>query len=111
VPDVLRTADGMVGLELKLDRPTLARAIRALVDRSLAVCDQALADAGLAPDRLSGVYLSGGTSHMPAVRDAVARHFTAPIRAGVAPDYAVCLGAATHAVAIAGRVRSDGSRV
>jgi len=98
VKEVLRTATGLVDLELQIDRPTLARAARALLDRSLAVCDQALRDAGVERGRLSGVYLSGGTCHMPVVRDAVARHFgTVPVRVGVAPDQAVCLGTTIHA--------------
>jgi molecular chaperone DnaK len=97
VPQVMRTASGMVDLELKIDRATLARAARALLDRSLAVCDQALTDAGVDRSRLSGVYLSGGTCHMPVVREAVARHFGVPVRIGVAPDHAVCLGTTIHA--------------
>lgn len=98
VKEVLRTATGLVDLELQIDRPTLARAARALLDRSLAVCDQALRDAGVERGKLSGVYLSGGTCHMPVVRDAVARHFTGvPVKVGVAPDQAVCLGTTIHA--------------
>jgi molecular chaperone DnaK len=97
VPQVLRTATGMVDLELQIDRPTLARACRALLDRSLAVCDQAIKDAGVDRTRLSGVYLSGGTCHMPVVREAVARHFAVPVKVGVAPDQAVCLGTTIHA--------------
>lgn len=98
VKEVLRTATGLVDLELQIDRPTLARAARALLDRSLAVCDQALRDAGVERGTLSGVYLSGGTCHMPVVRDAVTRHFgSVPVRVGVAPDQAVCLGTTIHA--------------
>jgi molecular chaperone DnaK (HSP70) len=97
VPQVLRTATGMVDLELQIDRPTLARAARALLDRSFAVCDQALRDAGVDRSQLSGVYLSGGTCHMPVVQEAVGRHFGVPVRLGVAPDHAVCLGTTIHA--------------
>jgi molecular chaperone DnaK len=97
VQQVLRTATGMVDLELQIDRPTLSRAARAVLDRSLAVCDQALKDAGVDRSKLTGVYLSGGTCHMPVVRDAVGRHFGVPVRVGVAPDQAVCLGATIHA--------------
>jgi molecular chaperone DnaK len=99
VPDVLRTASGMVSLELQIDRPTLARAARGLLDRSLAVCDQALREAGVDRSRLTGVYLSGGTCHMPVVHEAVGRHFGVPVRVGVAPDHAVCIGATIHAAA------------
>lgn len=97
VPEVMRTATGMVDLELTIDRATLARAAGPIIQRSLAVCDAALARAGLGPGQLSAVYLCGGTTHVPAVRDAVAAHFGVPLRVGVAPDQAVCLGAAIHA--------------
>jgi hypothetical protein len=49
------------------------------------------------------VYLCGGSSQMPAVRDAVQKFFGVPIHAGVPPEQAVCLGAAIHASLIAAR--------
>ncbi|HTJ41375.1 MAG TPA: Hsp70 family protein [Kofleriaceae bacterium] len=103
VPQVLRTAAGMVDLELAVDRPTLARASAALIKRALDVCDKALAKVGIASKDLTAIYLCGGTTHIPAVRDAVAKHFNVPLRTGVAPDQAVCLGAAIQASHIASR--------
>jgi molecular chaperone DnaK len=107
VPEVMRTANGMVDLELGIDRPTLARAAASLIQRSLQVCDHALAQAGLRAQELTAVYLVGGTSRMPAIHEAVARHFGVPVRHGVAPDQAVCLGAAIHASLITTK-RSSG---
>ncbi|MCL4226697.1 MAG: Hsp70 family protein [Myxococcales bacterium] len=101
VKDVLRTAEGMVGLKLSLDRATLSRAAGAIVRRSLDVADRALAQAGLQPGDLSAVYLCGGSSQMPAVREAVQRHFGVPLQAGVPPDQAVAIGAAIHGSLIA----------
>jgi molecular chaperone HscA len=49
------------------------------------------------------VYLCGGSSQMPAVREAVQKFFGVPIHAGVPPEQAVCLGAAIHASLIAAR--------
>jgi molecular chaperone DnaK len=103
VPEVLRTANGMIDLELAVDRPTLARAAGALIKRSLDVCDMALAKVGVTSQQLSAIYLCGGTTHVPSVRDAVARHFKVPLRSGVAPDQAVCLGAAISASHVAQR--------
>jgi molecular chaperone DnaK len=97
VPQVLRTASGMIDLELAIDRATLARATGPLVARSLDVCDKALASVGVTSKDLTAIYLCGGSTHIPAVRDAVARHFGVPLRAGVAPDQAVCLGASIQA--------------
>lgn len=103
VPDVLRTADGMVGINIKLDRATLARASAAVTGRSLEVCKQALELVNLKPSDLSAVFLSGGTTYMPVVRDAVRDHFRVPILTGVPPEHAVCLGTAIHAAQIAHR--------
>ncbi|MBP9207610.1 MAG: Hsp70 family protein [Kofleriaceae bacterium] len=101
VPEVLRTADGMVDLKLAIDRATLARASASLIERTLRVCDSALAKVGLAPKHLSAVYLCGGTTYMPSVQSAVSRHFGIELRTGIAPDQAVCLGAAIHASMVA----------
>ena len=103
VPAVLRTADGMIDLKLALDAGTLARAAGAIIRRSLDVADAALRKAGIAASELTGVYLCGGTSLMPAVRDAAIRHFGVPLHTGVPPEQAVCLGAAIHASLIAAR--------
>jgi actin-like ATPase involved in cell morphogenesis/Tfp pilus assembly protein PilZ len=97
VPNVLRTAKGMVDLELSIDRPTLKRACSALIKRSLDTCDEATRRLNMKPSDLSVIYLSGGTTYIPAVREALADHFKVPVRTGVPPEHAVCLGAAIHA--------------
>jgi cell division ATPase FtsA len=78
VRDVLRTTDGMIDLRLTLDGPTLARAAGAIIRRSLDVCTQTLRKAGVNADQLTGVYLCGGSSQMPAIREAVQRFFGVP---------------------------------
>jgi molecular chaperone DnaK len=103
VPEVMRTANGLIDLELGIDRPTLARASASLIQRSMQVCDHALAKAGLRANDLTAIFLVGGTSRAPAIHDAVAKHFGVPVRHGVAPDQAVCLGASIHASLIATR--------
>jgi molecular chaperone DnaK len=101
VREVLRTADGMVDLKLALDAATLARAASAIIRRSLDVCQQALRKGGVTANQLTGVYLCGGSAQMPAIRDAVQRFFDVPLHTGVAPEQAVCLGAAIHASLVA----------
>jgi len=97
VPEVLRGSEGMIDLKLGIDRATLRRACDAIIQRSLDVCDQTLGLLDMPPSKLSAVYLSGGTTYVPAVREALDRHFGVPIRTGVPPEHAVCLGAAIHA--------------
>ena len=97
VAGALRTAAGMVDLRYRVDRPTFDKACTDIIGRSLATCDQALELLDLRPDQLQTVYLSGGTTYVPAVRRAVAEHFKVPVHTGVPPEHAVCLGAAIHA--------------
>lgn len=106
VPEVLRTADGLVDLNISIDRATFERACSPIVERSLATCDEALALLGMAPSELSTVYLSGGTTYIPTVRQALADHFGVPVRTGVPPEHAVCLGAAIHAAQIQFKART-----
>lgn len=97
VPNVLRTSKGMVDLELSIDRPTLKRACSAIIKRSLETCNEATSLVKMKPGDLTAVYLSGGTTYIPAVREALFEHFGVPVRTGVPPEHAVCLGAAIHA--------------
>ena len=97
VTEALRTAGGMVDLRLAIDRATFKRASAALIQRSLTTCGEAMAGLGMKPTDLRTVYLSGGTTYVPPVREAVAQFFKVPIRTGVPPEHAVCLGAAIHA--------------
>jgi len=97
VPEVLRTAEGMVDLHLTIDRDTLDRASMPIIEQSLDTCNEALELIGMEPSQLTAVYLSGGTTYIPSVRKALASHFGIPIRTGVPPEHAVCLGAAIHA--------------
>lgn len=97
VEEVLRTAAGMVDLRLQLDRATLDRVLRPFLDRALAVCDRALAQAGLGRHQLAAVCLCGGLCNLPQIRDAVTAHFQVPLHRGVPPEQAVCIGAAIEA--------------
>jgi actin-like ATPase involved in cell morphogenesis/Tfp pilus assembly protein PilZ len=110
VPELLRTANGRMDLSFRLDRAALERLVKPVVDRSLQTCTDALDLLDLKPTDLSAVYLSGGTTYIPAVRTALARTFQVPVKTGVPPDHAVCIGAGIHAaqLEILGRATLDG---
>jgi uncharacterized protein (TIGR02266 family) len=97
VPGVLRGSQGMIDLKLGIDRATLSRACGPVIQRSLDVCEQALSLLDMPPDKLTAIYLSGGTTYVPAVKEALEKRFKVPLRTGVPPEHAVCLGAAIHA--------------
>ena len=100
VPDVLRTAQGSVDLRFTIDRAIFERACHSVIHRSLQTCAEALDLIDLKPSELTAVYLSGGTTYIPAVRQGVSRAFGVPVKTGVPPDFAVCLGTAIHAAQI-----------
>ena len=100
---------------------TLTRAefdglIRPLVDRTLAACRQALADAGLLPPnqasgtepqapKIDAVLLVGGSTRVPLVYEAVSEFFGQPANNSLNPDEVVALGAAIQADILAGNRR------
>jgi molecular chaperone HscA len=63
---------------------------------------RALRDARMKPAEVDGVVLVGGSTRMPQVREAVARHFGRTPFTGIDPDEAVALGAAIQADQLAG---------
>ncbi|MBL8359628.1 MAG: Fe-S protein assembly chaperone HscA [Rubrivivax sp.] len=92
-----------------VDRALFDDLTRDLVERTMARLRRALRDARLQPDEVDGVLLVGGSTRVPAVRDAVTRHFGRAPLAGVDPDQAVALGAAIQADQLAGnRAGGDG---
>lgn len=84
-------------LELTLDRPTLERLLRPLVDRSLSVCRRLLESSEVAPGGLSRVVLVGGPTVMPLLRRRVREEMGAPLAEGVDPMTLVAQGAAIYA--------------
>ncbi|WP_018864227.1 Fe-S protein assembly chaperone HscA [Thioalkalivibrio sp. ARh3] len=94
-------ADGSIHAA-ELDRATLVELARPLLDRTMAACRQVLEDADLAPDAIDEVVLVGGSTRMPAVRDAVEAFFGRTPHAGIDPDRVVAIGAAQQADILAG---------
>ncbi len=90
----------------EVDRALFDDLTRDLVERTMAPLRRALRDARLKPAEVDGVLLVGGSTRMPAVRAAVARHFGREPLTGIDPDQAVALGAAIQADQLAGN-RAD----
>lgn len=96
--DGVAQADGSpLDLKLEITRDDLARAIADVVDRTFAVCDEAVQRAGLTLAGLDEVVLVGGTTKLPYIRDQVARHFGRLPRTDVNPEEVIARGAALHA--------------
>jgi len=81
----------------RLTRAALEALIAPIVDRTLAPCRQALADAGLTPGHIGEVVLVGGSTRIPLVRRQVAGLFGRAPHTELNPDEVVALGAAVQA--------------
>lgn len=85
-----------------LDRRTFEELISPWVDRTIALCRQALADAELDASEIKGVVLVGGSTRVPLVRRRVAELFACEPLDGINPDEVVAVGAALQAEALSG---------
>lgn len=97
VRDVALTAAGALHLHFPLARPQFAELAEPIIQRSIDTCREALELSDLEVSDLNAVYLSGGTSYIPAVREALGRFFGVPATASVPPERAVVTGAAVYA--------------
>ena len=87
-------------LQRSLSRETLETLTEDLVERTVDICRQALADAKLDVDEVDDVVLVGGMTRMPAVQKAVGEFFEREPSKGVHPDEVVALGAAIQGAAL-----------
>jgi molecular chaperone DnaK (HSP70) len=81
----------------RFTRSELEALIRPIVERTLAPCRLALADAELQPSQIDEVVLVGGSTRIPLVRRLVAELFGRPPHTELNPDEVVALGAAVQA--------------
>jgi molecular chaperone HscA len=98
------TVDGRA-LSVPVSRAQFDALTRPLVERTLAGVRKVLRDARLGRDEVQGVVLVGGSTRMPAVRQAVAALFGREPLTDVNPDEVVAIGAALQAQALAGHAR------
>ncbi len=88
-----------------ISRADLEKLVGGLIDRTLAPCKKALADAGVTKDEIDEVILVGGMTRMPRVREVVEKFFEAKPHTGVNPDEVVAMGAAIQAGVLQGDVK------
>jgi molecular chaperone DnaK len=88
--------------ERSITRDELEGLTKDLLERLEPPCRRALADAGLAPDRLEEILLVGGMTRWPAVQAVVERIFGKRPSKGANPDEVVALGAAAYGGILSG---------
>jgi molecular chaperone DnaK len=105
LPFITATPEGPKHLDLQLTRAKLNELTHDLLERTVGPTKQALADAGLTPDKIDHVVLVGGMTRMPAVQEKVASLVGKEPHKGVNPDEVVAVGAAIQAGVLKGEVK------
>ncbi len=89
-----------INLEAEITRDQLVARATPIIERTFAVCEEAMRLAQLTPAGIEDVVLVGGTTKIPYVRDRVSQFFKRAPRTDVNPEEAVALGAALQASAL-----------
>jgi len=105
LPFITADASGPKHLVMKLTRARFEQMVEDILQRSVGPCKQALADAGLTPDRIDEVVLVGGSTRIPRVQQIVRDLFGKEPHKGVNPDEVVAIGAAVQGGVLAGEVK------
>ena len=76
--------------------------IATIIGKTIDCCKNALADAKLNAAQIDSIVMVGGSTRIPAVKEAVASFFGKPVNDSINPDEVVALGAAVQADILAG---------
>jgi molecular chaperone DnaK len=106
LPFITADETGPKHLEAELTRAKFEELASHLVEATIEPTVQSLKDADLSIDDIDRILLVGGSTRIPAVQDAIRKHFNgrSPDRS-VNPDEAVALGAAIQAGVLGGEVK------
>lgn len=91
--------------EVVVTRADFESLARPFIESSLDCCRKAIDDAGILKDELDAVVLVGGSTRIPAVRDAVREFFGREPDVSQHPDEAVALGATIQAGVLSGAMQ------
>ncbi len=105
LPFITADQSGPKHLTMKLSRAKLESLVDDLVSRTLAPCEKALKDAGVAKGEIKEVILVGGMTRMPKINQVVKNFFGREPHKGVNPDEVVAMGAAIQAGVLQGDVK------
>ena len=105
LPFITADQSGPKHLTMKLSRANLESLVDDLISRTLAPCEKALKDAGIAKGEIKDVILVGGMTRMPKINEIVKNFFGREPHKGVNPDEVVAMGAAIQAGVLQGDVK------
>jgi molecular chaperone HscA len=87
---------------LSIAKATFEQLIQSLITKTIDCCKQAIKDAGINLQEIETIVLVGGSTRIPAIKNAVSNYFKQPINDTINPDEVVALGAAIQADILAG---------
>jgi molecular chaperone DnaK len=106
LPFITADASGPKHLQMKLTRAKLEQLMEELLQRTVGPVKQALADAGVGPEKIDEVVLVGGSTRIPRVQQIVKDLFAGKEpHKGVNPDEVVAVGAAIQGGVLGGEVK------
>ncbi len=105
LPFITADASGPKHLTIKLTRSKLEALVEDLVERTIAPCKAALADAGVQASQIDEVILVGGQTRMPRIIERVKAFFGKDPHRGVNPDEVVAIGAGIQGAVLKGEVK------
>jgi molecular chaperone DnaK len=105
LPFITADATGPKHLSVKLTRSKFESLVEDLVQRTLEPLKKALADSGLAANKIDEVILVGGSIRIPRIQQVVRDFFGKEPNKSVNPDEVVAIGAAVQAGVLKGDVK------
>jgi len=102
LPYITADASGPKHMNVTISRSKLESLVEELIQRSIAPCKTAMADAKVTAADIDEVILVGGMTRMPKVQEAVEKLFGKAPRKDVNPDEAVAAGAAIQGAVLGG---------
>jgi len=105
LPFITADASGPKHLAMKLTRSRFEQMCEDIFQKSVGPCKQALADAGVTPDKIDEVVLVGGSTRIPRIQTIVKELFNKEPNKTVNPDEVVAVGAAVQGGVLGGEVK------
>ncbi len=90
------------GITLSITKNKFEDLIRRIINKTIALCNHALKDAGVKKNAIDEIVMVGGSTRVPLVKKMVSDFFEKELNDTVNPDEVVALGAAIQADILAG---------